>query len=26
LNLPLVTFDADQRERVTQRIPIAEIN
>jgi len=26
LNLPLATFDADQRERVTQRIPIAEIN
>jgi len=25
LNLPLVTFDADQRERVAQRIPVADI-
>ena len=25
LNLPLVTFDADQRERVALRIPVADI-
>jgi predicted nucleic acid-binding protein len=26
LNLPLVTFDADQRERAAKRIPIADID